>query len=234
MASRRALAPVIAATVAATGIIAIPAGGASAATVYKACANKKTGQMRLVVKGKKCKKKEKKLKWNVKGPKGGTGGTGATGPQGPAGERGPAGAFNALDQTGKVIGTFFTVYGSFPMVRLPSGALLAYSNSPADPNPVPLPSPVVYYRQAGCAGDAYGVYGGGFPFDTGIIIGSPPAPGSPIYRLQPGTPQAFTALSQLTPSGCQAISSGISSAYVAKPAGNVPTVVQPMYFEPQS
>ena len=66
MTPRRLLAPVIAATVAVTGIIAIPTGAASAATKYKACANKKTGEMRLVVKGKKCKKNEKKLKWNVK------------------------------------------------------------------------------------------------------------------------------------------------------------------------
>lgn len=231
MASRRVLAPVIAATVAATGIIAIPTGGASAATKYKACANKKTGEMRLVVKGKKCKKNEKKLKWNVKGP---AGGTGATGPEGPAGARGPAGAFNALDQTGTVIGTFLGLYSFYPLVRLPSGAVLAYSNTPGDTTVLPLAPPTVYYRQAGCAGEAYGVYGGGYPFDLGIVIGSPASPGSPVYRLQPGTPQSFTALSVLTPSGCAATSSDISQAYVAKPAGTLPTVVQPLHFEPQA
>jgi hypothetical protein len=231
MASRRLLAPVIAATVAATSIVAIPTGGASAASTYKACANKKTGEMRLVVKGKKCKKNEKKLKWNVKGP---AGGTGATGPQGPAGVRGPAGAYNALDQTGKVLGQFVGLYsGVYPMVRMPGGALLIWNNNPGDPNAVTTGSPQVFFRQAACAGDAYGIYSPGFAFDVGIVIGSPATPGSAVYRLQPGIPQAFTALSTLTPGGCQAISSGISGAYVAKPAGTVPTVVQPLYFEPQ-
>ncbi len=232
MASRRVLAPALTMTIAATGIIAIPSGSATAATTYKACANKKTGEMRFVVKGKKCKKKEKKLKWNVKGP---AGGTGATGPQGPAGARGPAGEFNVLDQTGKVLGQLVGLYaGTFPMVRTSSGAILVWANNPSDPNALALGAPQVYYRQAGCAGDAYGIYSSGMLFDVGIIIGSSPSPGSPVYRLQPGTPQTFTALSTLTPTGCQAISSGVSSAYVAKAAGTVPTVVQPLYFEPAS
>lgn len=232
MAPRRLLSTSLAAGVALAGVVAIPTGGATAASTYKACANKKTGEMRLVVKGKKCKKNEKKLKWNVKGP---AGGTGATGPQGPVGERGPAGAFNAVDQTGKVIGPIVGFFsGVYPMVRLSSGAILVWDGNPSNANPLPFVAPEVFYRQAGCSGDAYGLYSPGLPFDLGIVIGSPPAPGSPIYRLQPGTPQSFTALSTLTPAGCQATSSAISMAYIAKPAGSVPTVAQPFYIEPQS
>ncbi len=232
MAPRRLLSTTLAAGVALAGVVAIPAGGATAASTYKACANKKTGEMRLVVKGKKCKKNEKKLKWNVKGP---AGSSGAPGAQGPAGARGPAGAFNAIDQTGKVLGQLVGFWASaYPIVRMPSGVMLMWTNSPSDPNAYPTGLSQVYFRQAGCTGDAYGIFTSSYPFDMGIVIASTPTPGSPVYRLQAGTPQAFTALSTLTPSGCVATSSGISQAYVAKPAGNVPTVVQPFYYEPQS
>ncbi|MBK6762513.1 MAG: hypothetical protein IPG68_04200 [Micrococcales bacterium] len=234
MVARRFVSVGLAGVIATAGLIAVPAGNASAAkSTYKACANKKTGEMRLVLKGKKCKKSEKKLKWNVKGPAGGQGATGPQGPQGPAGARGPAGAFEAVDQTGKVIGTFVGILSAYPMVRLPSGAILLWSNNPADPNALAVGPPQVFFRQAGCTGDAHGLQTS-LPFDLGIIIGTPAAPGSAVYRMEPGTPQSFTALSTLTPTGCQAISTPVTNAFVAKPAGTVPVVAQPLRVNPVS
>ncbi len=233
MVARRFVSAGLAGIVATAGIIVMPAGTAVAKTTYKACANKKTGEMRLVLKGKKCKKSEKKLKWNIKGKPGGQGATGPQGALGPNGARGPAGAFDAVDQTGKLIGTLAGLYAQYPMVRLDNGVILVWSNNPADPNTLPLTAPQVFFRQAACAGDAYGVYPG-IPFDVGIVIGSPPGPGSSVYRFQPGTPQAFTALSALTPAGCQAISTPVTNAFVAVPAGTVPAVVQPLRFIPKN
>lgn len=61
-----------------------------------ACANKKTGAMRLLTKGK-CKSTETSLSWNQQGP---TGNTGEAGPAGPAGTAGPTGAAGATGATG--------------------------------------------------------------------------------------------------------------------------------------
>jgi hypothetical protein len=223
-------------TIAATAIIAIPT--AAQAASYKACANKQTGEMRLVLKGKKCKKGEKKLKWNTKGPTGATGPQGLPGQQGPqgaAGVTGPPGAYDAFDQTGKKIGPLAGLYaGIYPMIRMPGGAILLWTNAPADPNALSLATPALFFKQASCAGDAYGVYPAAYPFDMGIVIGTPAAPGKPVYRLTPGTPQSFTSVSVLTPAGCVASASAVTSAYIAKQDGTVPTVVQPLYFEPAS
>lgn len=232
---RQILSAGAATAITATTLIAIPTG-AQAATSYKACANKKTGEMRLVVKGKKCKKGEKKLKWNTKGPTGATGPQGVPGQQGPqgaAGVTGPPGAYDTFDQTGKKIGPLVGIFsGVYPMVRMPGGAILMWSNNPTDPNALSLPTPALFFRQASCTGDGYGIYPGSYPFDMGIVIAAPAAPGKPVYRLTPGTPQAFTSVSVLTAAGCVAAASAVSNAYVAKPDGVVPAVQQPLYFEP--
>ncbi len=236
MALKRILSTGAATTIAATALIAVPPAQAAS---YKACANKQTGEMRLVLKGKKCKKGEKKLKWNSTGPTGPAGAPGpqglpgAQGPQGAAGVTGPPGAYDAYDQTGNRIGSLFGLYaGVYPMVRLPGGALLLWNNMPTDPNAVPIAAPVLHFRQAGCAGDAYGIYPATYPFDMGIVLGVPAAPGKAVYRLQRGTPQAFTSASSLTAAGCAASAVAVTNAYVAKQDGVVPAVVQPMYFEP--
>lgn len=201
------------------------AGVVAPAKTYKACVNKKTGAMKLVKNSKKCKKTEKTIKWNNKGP------AGATGPAGPAGAVGAAGAYNAVDQTGKTVGTLVGLYaGVYPMVRLDSGAVLIWDNDPNNDKPLSIASPVIYYQQPGCAGDGYSMFSPGLLFDLGIVIGSPASPGNPVYKLQPGTPQTFTAQSMLTPAGCAATASAISGAYVAKEAGTVPSVKQPLYL----
>lgn len=225
IATRHLLVGSVTASLVASGLVGLSAGTATAATTYKACANKKTGAMRLVVKGKKCKKNEKKLKWNVTGP---PGANGATGPIG------PAGAFQALDQTKKVIGDYMGVFsGVYPMVRLSSGAIIVWQNDPTMTNAMIITAPQVYFREAGCSGEGYGVASGMF-FDAGIIISGSGAAGAPVYRLQPGTPQTFTAQSILTPGGCVPGPAGVSNAYVAKPAGEVPVVAPPLYIEPKS
>ncbi len=95
-----------------SSVAIVPALSASAASgvTYKACANKNTGAIRLVVKGKKCKKSERKLEWSIQGPpgiagpvgpQGPTGASGATGPTGPIGPAGPTNVHSAV--TGAVV-----------------------------------------------------------------------------------------------------------------------------------
>jgi hypothetical protein len=69
-----------------------PAGAASSGTTLKACANKKTGALRLVVGKKTCGKHERRVSLNSigpAGPKGDAGAQGPTGAQGPVGPQGP-------------------------------------------------------------------------------------------------------------------------------------------------
>lgn len=85
----------------------IPAAGFAATTVtYKACAAKSTGAMRLIVKGKKCKKSEKKLSWSVQGPPGMQGPVGPQGRDGATGPQGVPGATGPTGPAGPVAGTF--------------------------------------------------------------------------------------------------------------------------------
>jgi hypothetical protein len=70
----------------AAALLLAPAG-ASAATI-KACANKKTGAVRLISGKKKCKKTEKKISWNTKGVAGANGANGTNGTNGTNGANG--------------------------------------------------------------------------------------------------------------------------------------------------
>jgi len=75
---------------------------ASSNSTIKACANKKTGAMRYIAKGK-CKKTETSLSWNQIGQQGSPGTPGATGAPGVKGEtgaRGDSGAPSAFSPTG--------------------------------------------------------------------------------------------------------------------------------------
>ena len=81
---------------------------AQANTSYVACI-KKSGEVRLIVKGKKCGKGEKKSRLSLVGPQGPAGETGpagpkgetgAVGPQGPAGAAGPSGGSGPAGPTG--------------------------------------------------------------------------------------------------------------------------------------
>jgi hypothetical protein len=87
----RRLIPPPAMAVALVALLAASTGWAIAATsnhpVIRACANKKTGVLRLA---KRCRRRERSISWDkegFQGPQGLTGATGATGPAGPTGEQ---------------------------------------------------------------------------------------------------------------------------------------------------
>jgi len=73
-------------------VAAVAGGGwalaASGGGVIHACANKKTGALRLAAK---CKKTEKTVSWSKSGPAGASGRSGATGATGATGQTGPPG-----------------------------------------------------------------------------------------------------------------------------------------------
>jgi hypothetical protein len=82
-----AMAVSVAALLAASGGLAIAAS--SSGPVIRACANKKTGALRLAAK---CRRGERSVSWNQFGPAGATGKTGPTGRAGMAGAVGATGA----------------------------------------------------------------------------------------------------------------------------------------------
>jgi hypothetical protein len=73
---------------------------ASSDATIKACANKKTGVMRYISKGK-CKKTEKALSWNQMGPQGLPGSSGAAGAKGDVGAAGAKGDVGAAGTNGQ-------------------------------------------------------------------------------------------------------------------------------------
>ena len=82
-------------------------------TTLKACADKKTGAMRYIGKGK-CKTTETSLSWNQMGPQGLTGTAGTNGTNGTAGAKGETGMsgpnFFAVDANGKTLGQILGAY----------------------------------------------------------------------------------------------------------------------------
>ena len=80
------LALVVAAT--GVGVAAIPGRDGS----IRGCYSKKTGVLRVIDTGKRCKRGEKLLTWNQRGSAGAPGSAGAAGAPGPAGETGAQGA----------------------------------------------------------------------------------------------------------------------------------------------
>lgn len=86
----------------------------------KACANKQTGAMRYITKGK-CKKTEKALAWNQMGPQGAQGASGVPGPSGSTGQD-----IHAIDANGKDLGYVTSWDGSFVSI-LNNGAVWNWS-----------------------------------------------------------------------------------------------------------
>jgi Collagen triple helix repeat (20 copies) len=85
------------ASAAATGILVLLlAGGgyaiAASGSSIRACANKRSGALRLA---NRCKKSERGLSWNANGPTGAAGSRGPQGPQGPQGIQGTQGVQGA-------------------------------------------------------------------------------------------------------------------------------------------
>jgi len=75
----------------------------------KACANKKTGVMRYIAKGK-CKKTEKALSWSQMGPQGIAGNAGTNGSKGDAGANGQN--FHVIDAAGRDLGPALGLWNS--------------------------------------------------------------------------------------------------------------------------
>lgn len=73
---------------------------AQASTLYVGCLATKSGEIRIIVKGKKCGRGEKKTKINFVGPKGDTGPVGPQGEKGEPGEKGVIGPVGASGATG--------------------------------------------------------------------------------------------------------------------------------------
>ena len=83
------------------------------ARILRACVNKRTGEMRLVKKGK-CRRGERIITWS------------STGPQGPAGPTGPRGYTPIVrDGTGVVV-TDVVFVGSYAIERLVDGGIFRY------------------------------------------------------------------------------------------------------------
>ena len=100
----------------------------------KGCYSKKTGDLRIAVRGKKkCRRGEKRVKWNRRGPQGvagpqgpqgpqgDQGAPGETGPQGPAGLSGVDGGGFALSEGS--VGSTHIADGSITKSKLAAGAL---------------------------------------------------------------------------------------------------------------
>jgi hypothetical protein len=81
--------PVVALAVLLAGSAAFALGAVTKDQLIRACADKKTGALRLAAK---CTKSERAVSWNKAGPQGKPGAAGAPGQQGPAGTAGAAGA----------------------------------------------------------------------------------------------------------------------------------------------
>jgi hypothetical protein len=65
--------------------------GTGNTTVIRGCVDDKTGMLRVVDRGEKCRRHEHLIDWNREGPMGPRGPRGQMGPGGPRGEAGPAG-----------------------------------------------------------------------------------------------------------------------------------------------
>jgi len=173
----------------AMGGFAVAANKNPKSTTVKACYSKKSGDLRIAVKGrKKCRRGEKRIRWNMRGPRGvagpqGTQGTagaqgakGDQGPQGPAGLSGVDGGGFAL--TDGSIGTAAIADGSITKAKLAAGALsvsglgiqIVVAESPAD-------STATKTVAAGCplgktlvGGGAGAVEGLGVPFTGPVAL----------------------------------------------------------------
>jgi Collagen triple helix repeat (20 copies) len=83
--------------------VAVASSSQSGAGTVRACASKRTGELRLLRGSQRCRSTETRVSWNVRGPRGVAGRAGApgsAGATGPAGPTGPQGAQGAAGATG--------------------------------------------------------------------------------------------------------------------------------------
>lgn len=162
-ARRRLLALAVTIGLVGAGLAAPASAATNTATSYTACADKKSGAIRLVVKGKKCKRSERRLRWNVQGP---AGIAGPVGPQGPAGAQGPPGpAVLVRDGNGTLLGQLTALtpgpIGSVYVV-FEGGAYSYVTWAPTGQDRrAPLGSP--FYLNNTCTGTPYHMTLGTYP-----------------------------------------------------------------------
>lgn len=133
------LAGALVATIVSAGVTYAVASGST--DTVRACAHKKTGDLRIMT-GKKCKKSERQVSWpagltqatqgatgatGATGPKGDTGATGAAGQQGPAGTNGLSVAYKSSFTNGYMLSTQ-TAFGSYGGMDLPPGSYVVFAN----------------------------------------------------------------------------------------------------------
>jgi hypothetical protein len=127
-----------------SSLVAVAMPAAQAAT-RQACVNKKSGELRILLKSsKKCKKGWKKIAFDQ---------TGAVGPAGPAGPAGPVHVKNVKDATGAVVGQSLDVWDSLNgSVLMPfDGGLYWYTLGTGK---VESTWDAVYYTDAACSATA--------------------------------------------------------------------------------
>jgi hypothetical protein len=169
-------------------------------TTIVACANKKTGALRIAYKA--CSKKENNVTWGVTGPQGATG---AAGPQGAAGANGATGATGAAgqdrsgyavvkDANGNTVSGVIEIFGETRnFFRIVDGGIWYFSIETGLPLENDGDDPFLY-KNSSCTGER--------------IMGSPLQTGAPsyLYNLQKRFPvtelggeSKFYRLSSTTP-----------------------------------
>jgi hypothetical protein len=139
------------------------------AKTVNACVKKKTGEVRIVTKKKKCKKGWKKVAWNQMGK---------TGPQGNQGAQGPN--LVVKDGTGKVLGKFLGVLPeglSFISVEIDGGSYLYLPNGTIYPG---FSSSSPSFKTSACTGTGFAQSSSAL--STQFLTGSAGGPTRLVYR----------------------------------------------------
>ncbi|HSO03626.1 MAG TPA: hypothetical protein VLQ92_04020 [Candidatus Limnocylindrales bacterium] len=142
-----------------------------------ACAQKSNGKMRLLKPGKKCKRTETTVTWNVTGPQGPAGPVGPTGPAGPQGLQGPKGDKGDPGEPGEPgSGASFTVLdgNGLPVEGLLGDSLQLLSNGAlwqvtwsGTVEPMVTEMDSVWFEDSACT---IPIVGSGFPVQASVAI----------------------------------------------------------------
>jgi hypothetical protein len=122
----------------------------------RACANRDTGALRLLVEGR-CTKRERLIVWSQEGPVGPTGVAGSAGSRGPIGPQGPAGPQGpgviVTDGNGnRVTGVVEVFHNEGRLTRVLDGFLWDFSQPSGT---LRNHASGIFYLQVGCTGQAY-------------------------------------------------------------------------------
>jgi hypothetical protein len=181
-----------------------------------ACAQKSNGKMRLLKPGKKCKRTETKVTWNVTGPQGPAGPAGPTGPVGPQGLQGPKGDKGDPGDPGS--GAAFTVLDSngLPVegllgdtMQLLSNGALWYVTWSGVVEPMVTEMDSVWFEDSACT---IPIAGSGFPVQASVAIADK------YYGLKPEVKSGVVYFPQQPGPGCVL---GVVRSYYKVDLGNM-------------